>query len=132
MMELFVEAVGWKLIDPAAARANADFLAEYKTGEETPRNAGVSRAHAGHAVGGARKGLRALRRANWMAQYEKVAFIILTSGARPHHSWNPLEYKWLQRATRQALGLPDYQGDRADRASRIQYSTPTFFFFLGE
>ena len=34
-MENFIEAVGWNPIDPAAARANADFLTEYETGEES-------------------------------------------------------------------------------------------------
>jgi hypothetical protein len=40
----FIDRVGWTPIGPAAARADANFLAEYKTGVETPGNAGVAKA----------------------------------------------------------------------------------------
>ena len=122
-----MEAVGWNPTGPAAAKASADFLAEYKTGEETSGNAGVSKAHAGRAARAAKDGLAAARRAHWFAQYDKVAFLIKTRGG-PHHSRDPREYKWLQRVTRQVQGLPSEQGDgrlpldteqTADRGSRI-------------
>ena len=45
-METFLDRVGWDQIGPAAAKADANFLAEYKTGVETPGNAGVAKAHA--------------------------------------------------------------------------------------
>jgi hypothetical protein len=65
-MENFLDRVGWAPIEPAAARANVNFLAEYKTGVETPGNAGVAKAHAGRAARPARDGLSALRRREWM------------------------------------------------------------------
>ena len=85
-MENFIEVVGWAPIGPAAAKADANFLTEYKTGVETPGNAGVAKAHAGRAARAARDGLSALRRSQWMAQYEKVAFIISTTGHVPQKS----------------------------------------------
>ena len=39
-MENFIVRVGWAPIGPAAARADANFLAEYKTCVETPGAAG--------------------------------------------------------------------------------------------
>ena len=56
-MENFIDCVGWTPIGPAAARADANFLAEYKTGVETPGNAGGGKAHSGRAARAARDGL---------------------------------------------------------------------------
>ena len=56
-METFLDRVGWDQIGPAAAKADANFLAEYKTGVETPGNAGVAKAHASRAARAARDGL---------------------------------------------------------------------------
>ena len=53
-MENFIDCVGWTPIGPAAARADANFLAEYKTGVENPGNAGVAKAR----IEGARRPCR--------------------------------------------------------------------------
>ena len=91
-METLLDHVGWDHIGPAAARANANFLAEYKTGVETPVNACVTKAHSGRAARTARDGLNALRRRAWMAQYDKVAFIMSTTGVAPKQGQHPAEY----------------------------------------
>ena len=104
-MENFIEVVGWAPIGPAAAKADGNFIAEYTTGVETPGNAGVGKAHAGRAARAAKDGLRALRRSQWMTQFEKVAFIILTTGRVPPSSRSSSEYQWLSNVTRQVRGI---------------------------
>ena len=104
MMETFLEHAGWDHIGDAAARANGNFLAEYTTGVETPGNAGVGNAHSGRAARAARDGLSTIRRSHWMTQYEKVAFIISTTGVAPKRGQHPREYDWLVDVTRTLRG----------------------------
>jgi hypothetical protein len=106
MMETFLDHAGWDHIDDAAARANGNFLAEYTTGVETPGNAGVGKAHSGRAARAARDGLNALRRRAWMDQFDKVAFIISTTGVAPKQGQHPAEYNWFKDVTRTLRGLP--------------------------
>ena len=105
MMETFLDHAGWDHIGDAAARANGNFLAEYTTGVETPGNAGVGKAHSGRAARAARDGLSALRRSHWMTQYEKVAFIISTTGVAPKQGQHPVEYRWFNNVSRTLRGL---------------------------
>ena len=127
-METLIDCVGWAPIEPAAAKADANFLAEYKTGVETPGNAGVAKAPVApcrDAARAARDGLSTLRRSEWMTWYSKVAFIIRTTGHVPQKSRHPSEYLWLydvrssgSRCAIQPSTATRWGADRADLSSR--------------